>query len=180
MPTSRETAVNRALSGTELKTLLVADFTRMLDEEGMLSQHIAYGRVAYDLRLRLHVDNAMRAESEITQASRPIAHNIIAPDHPELAAIETAPLSAPSKDSAVVGLQLERNVTSPNAERVRLGIPIQVETKGQDGTTQVEMVKYPPDPTLGDGDVHVDDISRQAAEDWKLPVPPLPPVEPAP
>lgn len=169
MPTSREIAVNRGLSGTELKTLILADFSRMLDEEGMLSPHMAYGRVGYDLRLRLHLDNLMRQENEITQASRPIAHNIIEPDHPELAAVAAAPLTDPSPDAAVVGLELERNVTSPNAERVRLGIPIPVETRGQDGTVQQEMVKYPPDPSLGDGDVHVDDVSLQARDEWKLP-----------
>lgn len=171
MPTARESAVNRPLSGTELKQLIIADFSRMLDEEGMLSPHIAYGRVGYDLRLRMHLDNLMRRESEITQASRPIAHNIVAPDHPELATIDAAPLADPSPHAAVVGLELERNVTSPNAERVRLGLPIPVETRGQDGTVQQEMVRYPPDASLGDGDVHVDDVSGQARAEWKLPEP---------
>lgn len=174
MPTSREVAVNRPLSGTELKSLIIADFTRMLDEEGMLSHHIAYGRVSYDLRLRMHVDNAMQGTSEITQKSRPIAGNIISPDHPELSAVESAPLVDPSDQSAVVGLELHREMDSPNAERVRLGLPVPIETTQQDGTKQTEQVVYPPDPALGDGAVHVDDISAVARTDWKLPATPLP------
>lgn len=162
MPTGRETVLNKALSGTELREIIRADVEKLLDGEGLLSHYVAYGRISYDVAIRLHLDNPMRPESEIHISSR------ISVDHP---ALEPPPLTSPSEESMVSAKTLTRDIKSPNEERLRHGLTIPVETHGQDGTTQIEQVKYPPQPELGDGEMTITDTTKAAREAWKLPSP---------
>jgi hypothetical protein len=169
MPTGRETVINRALSGDELKKIILSDCQRLVDNEGMLSPHIAFGRVSYTLTLRIHVDNPSVPASSIEIASRPIAHNIV-DKQPELAAIESAPLVNPSPEAEPGAMELTRTIDSPNAERLREGMPIPVVVKGQDGTTTTESIAYPPGsfPELGPGEVMLKDATDMARQQWGL------------
>lgn len=168
-PVSRETVVNKALSGQELKRILLADFERALDNDGLLSPHIAYGRIAYTLIYRLHMDNPMRPESEMRVDSRPMGLNVVA-GAPEYAAIELAPPLQPAAgdDQVVSATTVDRAITSPNAERVRVGIPVPMKVRQMDGTTTEELVNYPPQPDMGDGDVTVRDTTDEAAAEWGI------------
>lgn len=148
MPTSSERVVNKALSGTETKELILKDCQRLVDNEGTLAAHIAFGRVAWTLQLTIHTGNVYYPESTIKlDGSAPS---------------EKLPLVDPPDDSSLGQTTLHRNVTSPNEERVRVGMPIPVETRGQDGTRQTEMIQYPPQPELGEGDVSVTDTTPEA------------------
>jgi len=169
MPTARETVPNRALSGAELKRILADDFERLLANEGLLSDHIAFGRVGYDLRLDLHLDNPYHPESSISLKSRPVAGNLVAAS-PELAAVESAPLADPSPEATVASRRRSRRITSPNAERVRVGLPVPVEVKQQDGTVTTEAITYPPEEAAkhGDGDVDEADVSDETRATWGL------------
>ncbi len=166
MPTNSERVVNRPLSGDELKILLRADFERLLASEGMLSPHIAFGRIAYTIDLRLHMDNFVMPESHSTIASRPPAVNVL-PTKPELAAVEAMPLAEPSPKVAVGATRLTRSIDSPNAERLRNGLPVPVEVTQQDSTRTTQHITYPPDafPELGGGDVKIADVSVAVARD---------------
>lgn len=167
MPTGRETVVNRALSGDELKKLILADAQRLVDNEGLLSPHIAYGRIGYTLTLKLHIDNPYIPDSVIETASKPIAGNIVE-KQPELAAIESAPLASPSPDAEVGSMELERKIDSPNAERLRESMPVPVLVKQQDGTTSTENISYPEGsfPELGPGEVMIRDATEMAKQQW--------------
>jgi hypothetical protein len=166
--TGRERAANVPLKGSELRELLLKDFTRLLDGEGLLSPHLAYGRLSWRIRLTLHLDNTIMPKSESVVASRPPATNALA-EHPELAAIEPPPpLADPSPDSIASDRELTRVVRSPNVERVREGLSIPVEVKGQDGTITMERIQYPPDPSLGDGEVAIAEHTRDTSVDWGL------------
>ena len=169
MPTARETVPNRALSGAELRRILADDFERLLAAEGLLSDHIAFGRVGYDLRLDLHLDNPYHPESSVERKSRAVAGNIVA-GQPELAAIESAPLTDPSADAAVASRRRSRRIVSPNAERVRVGLPVPVEVKQQDGTVTTEAITYPPEEAAkhGEGDVTDTDTSAETRAAWGL------------
>jgi len=160
--TSRETVGNKGLNGSELKEIMIADFARLLDNEGMLNHYVAYGRIAYTLTLALHTDNPMRLESSVAKVSQPSA------DRP---AVEAPPLVDTSKDAVVAGAKLDRRITSPNEERLRHGLPLHVTMRGADGTVQTEQVKYPPSPELGPGDVTLADASAETREAWKVPAP---------
>src|SRR4051812_27137679 len=146
MTTSKEIVINKGLNGEEVKQLLRRDFERLLANEGLLSHHVAYGRIAWDVRLRLHLQNPMSPESESSIASQRVGSNIITQD-PSLAAIEKLPLSPAPPDSVVSGIELSHTVESPNLERVNSGIPVPVMVKQNDGTTSQQQVVYPtPDP----------------------------------
>jgi len=178
MTTLKETAINKPLTGTELGILIERDFReRLLPNEGSLSAHIAYGRCAYEIVLRLHTANPMMPVTEINVRSRAMGVNeidelrdkdgaVIREAQPELAALEAAPLTDATNDS-VGGTTLRRNVTSPNAERVREGLPVPVEVRQQDGTKTVENVVYPKQLGAGDGDVTVADSTNEAKTAWR-------------
>jgi len=156
MPTMRETAINRPLTGTEMRELLRRDFERLLANEGSLSNHIAYGRVAWQIVLRLHTANPVMplAESHIeSRGSDPTTPNV-----------ETPPLdgTTDADSPSIGGTTLQRTVTRPNYERVREGLPVPVEVRQQDGTKTVEQVVYPKPPDHGEGDVHVTDTTADA------------------
>ena len=157
--TSRETVVNKPLSGSEIKEIIRADVERLLEGEGLLSHYIAYHRLAYDITLRLHLDNPMRPESEVRVASQP---SNSAPQ------VESAPLSSPSREASASGVSVYRKIKSANEERLRHGLTLPVVTQGPDGTIQTEQVKYPPSPELGVGDIAITDASASARAEWKL------------
>jgi len=162
MTTGHETVANKPLGGNELKEILRADFERLLEGEGLLSYYIAYHRLAYDITLRLHLDNPMRPESEVRIASQPNSKTPQA---------TSPPLLVPSKESVVVGANLHRDIKSPNEERLRHGLTLPVVTTGPDGTIQMEQVKYPPSPELGPGEVTLTDTSKETREAWKVTTP---------
>jgi hypothetical protein len=161
--TGREKVPNTALSGDELKVVLRADFNRMIENDGMLSAHAAFGRVSYELRLVLHLDNMLLPESRTSIASRKQAQNDLS-RLPGLAALDTHPLPAPSDDSLVAATELHREIDSPNAERLREGIAVPVIVRQQDSTTTTEMVKYPKSDEH-EGTVVITDVSQQAAQE---------------
>jgi hypothetical protein len=159
LPISSETIVNKALSGGELKKLILADCVKLLDNEGMLSPHIGFGRVAYTITLALHLDNPFHPESVMDIASK-------ATEAPGLAALEPPPLRDPSADAVIAGSQLDRKIVSPNVERVRAGMPVTMDVRQADNTVSRQHVTYPTDDTLGDGDVKIEDATSAAKAKW--------------
>lgn len=167
--TSRETVVNKGLSGEEVKQLIRRDFERLLNNEGLLSAHVSYGRIAWDVRLRLHMENPMSPESDSQIGSQREGSNIIA-TRPELAAIERLPLTPAPASSVVSGQEVSHTVESPNLERVHAGLPVPVMVKQNDGTTSQQQVVYPspdtdqfPPPT-----VKLEDVTDQVRSELKL------------
>jgi hypothetical protein len=167
MPTANETLPNRALTGEELKELLRQDFERLLDGEGLLQPYIAYGRVGYEIILRMHLDNQMNGTSESAIKSRQPARN--ADSQPP---IDTPPLVGASKDALVAGTILERQIDSPNEERIRAGMPIPVEVTQPDRTVTHEQVRYPKgymQEELGEGKVKVaEEPEEMTRRGWNL------------
>lgn len=179
MPAGRETAPPKALSGYELQEILVQDFRRLLRNNSMLAPHLAFGRVAYTIHLAIHLDKISgvetgRPSSDISISSRAIAQNIINhPDNPQpqLAAIEPPPLSSPSEDAEVFGSSLTREISAPNLERIRAGLPITIERKDLAGNTRTEGIIYPAEDAPGVGAVTIKDTSIDLAKSWGVPPP---------
>ena len=181
MPTASEKVPNRALGGAELRALILADFIRLLDEEGMLGAHLAYPRVAYDIRLTIHTTNPLAPATTTSLPSRTRAAQEVAAA-PALAAVESFPLARPRPAATLQATTLRREIDSPNAERLRTGQPIPVDVRRQDGTVVTERIEYPPDATVGSVPV-VADTTREAAADWgmldEVQAPAIPPTSPA-
>jgi hypothetical protein len=174
MPVASERVPNRSLSTTELRQLLVADFTRLLDNISLLGSCTSFARISWDIQLSLHGDSGIDQTTKTGLKSRPVAHNIISggkldeqrrpmPPRPELAVVGDMPLPSPSPVARFESRLLSRDIDSPNAERLRAGLPVPIERRQNDGTTIVENVEYPPDETLGEGAVAVANVSQIAA-----------------
>lgn len=166
MPSAREITLNTALSGDELRQIILADVPRLLAAEGMLASNTAFGRVSYTLALKLHLDNPFFPSSVTTLPSVPATPQQVEAT-PALAAIERPPL-APSSTRAVGGTVAHRDITSPNVERVRLGIPVPVLVEQQDGTKTTERIKYPASDASDDDGLRVVDETEARRLGWNI------------
>lgn len=169
MSTITERAVNRPLSGTELAEIIRRDFEKLLDKDGMLRPHIGFGRVSYDIRLTLHLDNPAYPKHETGVRSALRSKQEIAAQT-ELSAVETdQPLKGPSPESIVSASQRTRKIDSPNEIRVGLGMPVAIDVRGQDGHIREEQVKYSPDIARSPDEKAVDlDLTDQTIAKWGL------------
>lgn len=156
MPTGRETIINRRLSGAEARALIAADFETLLANEGLLSHYVAYGRIGWDIELRLHVENALAPESRSSTASRPDV----------AAGVGSAPLDDPAPGAVIAASTISRAVESPNAERLRTGLPVTLDVKQQDGTVSQRAVEYPVDASVGSV-ASISDSGYRARADWE-------------
>ena len=167
-PTHNESVPNRALSAAELKQILLDDFIRLLDNEGMLAGNgMAFPRVGYTIGLALHLDNHLNPESHVSLSSRPLAQNL--PDStPGKGVLFTPPLDRADdgQQAETAATRLDRMIQSPNLERVRLGLPVPMEVRDHDGTTRQESAVYPPDESIGDGDVTITDTTAETRAKW--------------
>jgi len=167
MPSSREIVVNTALSGDELRQILLADFPRLLAAEGMLRSNAAFGRVSYTIALRLELDNPFFPESTTRITSLPVDPKQAEAD-PTLKALERPPLASPSPDAGSGGTVARRKIDSPNAERLRMGLPVPVLVDQQDGTRSQQYVQYPAPPGSGDTGLSIVDESKARDLGWNI------------
>jgi len=142
--TSKELVSNKPLAGPELARIIMDDVARMCSESGFLAGQTAYSRVAYDLRLTLHLDLPQMPTATEGVRSRTQAKDKVT-ESPQLGALEpTMPLVQPSPDAILSATQLSREIASPNLARVEHSLPIAVEVLGQDGHKREELVDYAP------------------------------------
>ncbi len=143
MPATSERVVNKALNGAEMKEIIRKDFDRLLENCGELSHYIAYGRAGWKILLTLDTRNPRSPESKTEiEGGDPI-------------------------DEISGAKELEHTFDSPNQERLIAGMPIPVVTKALDGTTQTQMIQYPPQPEL-EADVKISDVTpREKDKLWR-------------
>jgi hypothetical protein len=143
VPTSKEVVSNKSLSGLELASIILADASRMLEGNGLLSGHMAFGRVSYDLTLTLHLDLPQMPESSDSVRSRQRADDEVRAK-PELGAIEPMPLENATGGAVIDGSLVTRIIDSPNLARIEHGLPIEVTVMGQDGHQREQLIEYQP------------------------------------
>lgn len=159
-PTGSEIVTNKPLTGAELAKIILADFERLLLNDGLLSPNLAYGRITYEIVLTKHMDNFMLPTDQSFILSR--KRN----DTP----IEDGPmLKEPSSEAIIDAQKVTRVIDSPNMERVRAGTPVPVEVRQQDGTVTTEKIYYPIPEDLGDGNVKVEDVTEDVRTRLGLP-----------
>lgn len=180
MPASHETVANRPLSGTELKEIIINDFLKILDRDGMLSDHIGYGQVAYEVEVRLHLANPFQPEHKITVRSNPASKNQIAKDS-GMEALSGVPINPEKIDKdesgeptdVVSSSELSREINSPNLARVANGLPINVTVSdvnsGTKVTREVTYDKRGLDPSAPEvKEPEIRDTSNKTRDAWKL------------
>lgn len=119
MPLSSETIANRPLSGGELKARILEDVAKVLQRDGIFADYLAYGKLAYRITIDFQLSNPMMPKHGIE--------------------FSVGEVDEESKDS--IALELTREITSPNAERVAMGLPVKVHSAS--GNTSD--VVYPPE-----------------------------------
>lgn len=166
MPTSREIVAQRPLAGAELAKIIVADVTNVLGQSGLLVGHIAYGRVAYEVRVILHMDNPAYPKDETVVRSKPYPKDVTEGEHgsPQLAAVERLPLRNVSPDAYLAADELHREIASPNAARVENGLPITVIRREQNSETREELVTYNKDAIEGQANPNPEPILTDVTE----------------
>jgi len=151
MPTQSEKVVNRPLTGIELKAYLMSICEKLLSAEGLLSEHIAFGKVSGNIKLTLKLDNAYFPESVTSIDFQ-----------------KEDPTAPPSNDNEFAQQTATWTMDNPNAERVRLGLKVPVETKQLDGTRQIEHILYPSDmEELPEQQVEIKDTTVEGKKEWK-------------
>jgi hypothetical protein len=171
MPTSRELVANKPLRGDELQKIVESDLHEVLSRDCMFTSRVAYGRVSYEVRVTLHMDNPSFPTATSTIRSAPRSDNQIEAQ-PEMAAIKDAPpLVAPTADAYVSSVERHRDIESPNATRIEHGLPISVIRTGHDtGGNPIsveEPVVYPKESVEGMTPEPVDtDLTRMVKQDW--------------
>jgi hypothetical protein len=146
---SSERVPNKPLSGTELIEITCRDVREVMQRDGMFSEYMAYGRVAYTVTIRYHLANPINPEHEVKVRPKP---------RPGEEAIEGAPpLRDIDGEDAVIAIERYREIVSPNAARIANNLPITVVTH-QDGKMVTRQVKYdpgmvPPQPAPVDRDL---------------------------
>jgi len=171
VPTAGEIVANRPLAGSDLAKIILADVAQVLEQNGMLSGHIAYGRVSYEIRVTLHLDNPSMPSDTSAVRSVPRAHNVVAGD-PALAAIEgPPPLAGADASSFVSAIERHRDIDSPNAARLAHGLPLPILRREPNGQIVEELVKYPSTAVPDDYPEATDaDLTRMTREAFNLPL----------
>ena len=149
MPASNERVPNRHLSGTELREIIEKDVHSILTRDGMFSNHLGFARVAYEVRVSIHLDNPMYPHHVSTIESKKASIQQV-DLNPALEAIETPPLHSTSGEEVLFSEELHRQILSPNAARVENDMPLTIDRRNLD-TGAVEQVQQkfkgePPDP----------------------------------
>src|SRR5438552_15397899 len=135
MPTSKDLVANRPLRSEELAKIVLADVERILDGSGFFRGQIAYGRVAYEVRITLHIDNPSYPTDLTVVRSKGRSIQEVEAD-PALAAIEPGPLKDTSSEAFLSATEFHRDIQSPNAARVEHSLPITILRRDQDGQTR--------------------------------------------
>lgn len=169
MPTSKELVSNRPLQGAELTKIILSDVSRILSSSGLLSGHIAYGRVAYEVRVILHMDNPAYPRAEELIQSRPYPKDVTEGEHghPELASVESLPLKDVSPDAYLAADSLARDIQSPNAARVEHGLPITVIHRTPNSETREELVHYDKSALDGQANPNPDPVITDVTQQVK-------------
>ena len=165
MPASNERIPNKPLSGSELKEIILKDVDFVLTRDGMLSHNIAFGRVSYEVRVSIHMDNPLYPEHISVILSRAASKQQVEAN-PSLSSIEpTPPLKNTSDVDVVFSEEIHREISSPNMARIEASMPVFKLNKNLDtGVVEEIPIKYSGD-TVNPGEVGNKKVETRTVED---------------
>jgi hypothetical protein len=140
MPLKSQTLPNKALTGEELRHILVKNFDKMLANDYAFMRTIAYSRVAVTLSATMHLGQPK--EVHVTR-SYTKADGVIEGE---------VPLVEPDDAAVLIGLERDVVLDNPNLARVHHDLPIKVQgnapPRAMDYTTPLP--GEPPPPFMTD------------------------------
>ncbi|MGH7181963.1 MAG: hypothetical protein ACREJN_08310 [Nitrospiraceae bacterium] len=169
MPASNERVQNKGLSGSELSTIIQNRVKEVMSRDGMFVDRIAYQRVKFEVRVTLHLDNPLYPK-HITSVLAPNYSDQDLQNNPELATLERGPLPLTeplTADSAVVSVQVDEVIASPNGARIEHDMKLKMDvTNREKGFIEEKQISYSGDKpnleALGNT-VEVKDTSAEEA-----------------
>lgn len=126
MPTRNELIPNRPLNGIELKQLILNDVASILNRDGMFREHMGYGRISYDVTIKLHLDNPSYPEHVIQVASQPPSKQEVQAGNLNRNNTPFPLDPPPTGEEFVDGFKRERTIDSPNQARLEHDMPVTV------------------------------------------------------
>lgn len=148
---AEQAAMNTLLSGTELKELMKRDFAAILDQDTMLASHVGYRCAAYVITGKIMLKNPIIPDWTNTLRSKKSTEQQIDASA-GMAAVDVFPLKIEDGDEPVnVGIELTRNIISPNQSRIENGLPVPITRRTAEGNTVEELVHYEKDSLPEDG-----------------------------
>lgn len=137
-----EAQPNKALSGKELRNLMVKDFSDMLDQDTMLASHIAYRQVAYSISSKIMLSNPIIPDWTNKVKSKKSTANQVE-ESEALTAVEAFPLKRTADDEPVnIGVERTRQIVSPNQSRIENELPVPITRRTPDGDSVEDSVVY--------------------------------------
>lgn len=132
MPLSTEFITNKPLTGTEMVSVITNDVREVLNKDGMFNSHVAYGKVAYEITIKLKMANPTYPEHVVRTASEPLKRE-------------------PEDEVKELEITRAREIKSPNATRILNKLPVKVVSKQDGRVTEKELsydgeVEVPPQP----------------------------------
>jgi hypothetical protein len=142
---------NRALSGVELKELIVKDLESILEQDSMLASHIAYSRVSYSVNVKIQTANPMMPNwSNKVKSRKSTAQQV--EGKPQMQAVESFPLTRGKEEEAMdAGVERTRVIVSPNQSRIENGLGVPITRRNEEGNVVEEKVMYEKDMLPDDG-----------------------------
>lgn len=169
MPASNEIVQNRPLTGIEARKIIVADVESILGRDGLFTEYVAFGRLCYRIKVELMLDNPAYPKHETVIRSRAQAKGSLTPQ------IEPGPLVEPSAEAVTIGIERERMIDNPNAERIKRGMPLTVNQRDPNtGHFAEKELMYgtdllPPDDLDTNKGMTDKDITKQITDEgWEL------------
>lgn len=170
MPASHERVPNKPLSGTELMKIMENDVANTLRRDGMFSQNLAYGRVSYEIRISMHLDNYMYPEHvSVTLSKKASKQQIEA--NPELEALLAPPIEDETEQAIIVSQEVQAQILSPNVARIENDLPLTIAKRDMDTGHMIEVKQTykgdMPDPSEVGNLKKVVDTSADQTKKWR-------------
>jgi hypothetical protein len=143
VPLSTEAITNKPLTGPELVTIIEKDVRALLEKDGMFNSHVAFGKVVYQVSVKLTLANPTYPEHVARASAKLVGDKAITPED-EVKKVE---------------LTREREIKSPNVARVANGLPVRVMTR-QDGHNVEKDLQYKGQVELPDQPEPVDSVKE--------------------
>lgn len=142
---------NKPLSGKELRNLIVNDISSVLDQDVMLQHHVAYKQVAYQITVKIMVNNPIIPDwkNKITSKKSTLQQ---VDANATMESVEAFPLKHEETDEAMdFGMERTRTIESPNQSRIENGLKVPVTRRTAEGDVVEEGILYDTDELPPDG-----------------------------
>ena len=160
---------NRALTGAELRQVILNDVTDILNGDGMMGSHIAYRRVSYLVTIKVMTDNPMLPDGSWTiktKSKKSTPQQI--EESASMEAVEVHPLAGERTEHHLdLGAERKRVVESPNVTRINNGLPVTITARGSDGETKELQATYEPNMFI-EGALNDENVTQRALTDEEI------------